>query len=255
MTAGELWRDATESETVLWWMPVHSPPREAMARWLAILDKTEQARAERFRFAEDREIYVAAHALMRTLLSRFCPLPPSAWRFIAAPTGKPEIHPDMGVARIRFSLSHTRGLVACAAGRDDDIGVDVEGCERTANVLELAGHFFAPEETALVLNLHPEQRLNAFLRIWTLKEAYIKAIGQGLACPLDAFSFNLDPIAIRFGGDRLADTPDRWQFDQFPVAPRHVIALARRRAMATVLPQGLVPEFRVVRRQVRAEET
>ena len=119
MTAGELWRDATESETVLWWMPVHSPPREAMARWLAILDKTEQARAERFRFAEDREIYVAAHALMRTLLSRFCPLPPSAWRFIAAPTGKPEIHPDMGVARIRVQpVPYTRsGRLRRGAGR------------------------------------------------------------------------------------------------------------------------------------------
>jgi 4'-phosphopantetheinyl transferase len=102
-----------------------------------------------------------------------------------------------------------------------------------------------------VLNLHPEQRVNAFLRIWTLKEAYIKATGQGLACPLDAFSFNLDPIAIRFRGDRLSDTPDLWQFDQFSVAPRRLIALARRRATATILPG----RSRIVRRQVGAEET
>lgn len=224
-------RPLAEGAVAVWWMAVASPPDDAVARWFAVLDEEERARADRFRFAADREIYIAAHALTRALLAAVGGLPAPAWRFVAGATGKPEIDPALGRSRLRFNLSHTRGLVACAAGLDDDLGVDVDASDRVKDELELAEHFFAADEVSLLREIAKEQRRNAFFRIWTLKEAYIKATGLGLACPLDSFAFGLDPITIRFRAD-VADDPATWQFMQWQPTARHLIALAVRRAAA-----------------------
>jgi 4'-phosphopantetheinyl transferase len=227
---------------MLWWMVVEAPPPATLARWLATLDEKELARADRFRFAIDRETYIAAHALTRALLSHVEGHPPSAWRFVAGPAGKPRIDPAFGPLRTRFSLSHTRGLVACAAALDAEIGLDVEADDRDMDELDLARQLFAPEEVLLLQDLEAQQRRRAFFRLWTLKEAYIKATGQGLACPLDAFSFGLEPIAVRFRPD-IAGDPASWQFFQLQATERHVIAVALRRR-----PAPGDAELRVVRR-------
>ena len=231
-----------DSDVLLWSMAVDGPPVEAVARWYATLDAGERARADRFHFRADRETYVAAHALTRALLARVGTLPAEAWCFVTTPTGRPEIAPALGRSRLRFSLSHTRGLVACAVGIDHDLGVDVEAAaDRVADELDLAARFFAPGEVALLRNTSKEQRRNAFLRIWTLKEAYIKATGQGLACRLDSFAFSLDPIRLQIDGAD-ADLARSWQFAQFCATTGHVIALAARHAP--------VP-LRLARREIR----
>ena len=219
-----------DSDVLLWWMAVDGPPVETVDRWYATLDAGERTRADRFYFRADRETYIAAHALTCALLAHVDRLPAEAWRFITAPGGRPEIAPDLNRSRLRFSLSHTRGLVACAVGIDHDLGVDVEAAQdRIANELDLAARFFAPGEVALLRGAAEDQRRDAFLRIWTLKEAYIKATGQGLACPLDSFAFSLDPISLHIEGAD-ADVSQSWQFVQFCATSRHVIALAARQA-------------------------
>jgi 4'-phosphopantetheinyl transferase len=221
-----------DSDVLLWWMAVDGPPAETVDRWCATLDEGERTRADRFHFRADRETYIAAHALTRALLAEVDTLPAEAWRFITTPTGRPEIAPDLDRSRLRFSLSHTRGLVACAVGVDHDLGVDVEAAQdRIANELDLAARFFAPSEVVLLRGTAEDQRRDAFLRIWTLKEAYIKATGQGLACPLNSFAFSLDPIKLQVDGVD-ADASRSWQFVQFDATTRHVIALAVRHAPA-----------------------
>jgi 4'-phosphopantetheinyl transferase len=223
----------TEGAVTVWSMALASPPHDAVARWLAVLDDDERARADRFRFTADREIYIAAHALTRALLAAVGGLPAPAWRFAAAASGKPEIDPSLGRPRLRFNLSHTRGLVACAAGLDDDLGIDGEATDRIKDELELAEHFFAADEVSLLRGTAKGERRNTFFRIWTLKEAYIKATGLGLACPLDSFAFGLDPIAIQFRAD-LADDPAAWQFLQWRPTPLHLVALAVRRVAGPI---------------------
>jgi 4'-phosphopantetheinyl transferase len=218
------------SAVAVWWMPLASLPGDVLARWCGVLNEEERARADRFRFAEDRATYIAAHALTRALLAAVGQLPAAEWRFVAGTNGKPEIDAVHGQPRLRFSLSHTRGLVCCAAGHDDDLGIDVEPSDRDTDELELAERFFAAEEVSLLRALAREQRRNAFLRIWTLKEAYIKATGHGLACPLDGFAFGFDPITITFRQD-VGDDPANWQFTQFEPTTRHLVALAVRRAV------------------------
>jgi len=165
------------------------------ATLLPLLDASEKAYADRFRFAADRDAYVAAHALLRTMLSRHVSIAPAEWRFGKAEGGKPVLDPAQAPAGLHFSLTHTRGLAACAVGRSHALGIDAEVWREPAPI-ELAERYFAAVEARLLANLAPDERSSAFYRLWTLKEAYLKATGQGLATALDSFAFGLDPTRI-----------------------------------------------------------
>jgi 4'-phosphopantetheinyl transferase len=235
----------TTGSVVVWWMAVRSPAADTVRHWHASLDKREQDQADRFYFAVDREVYIAAHALTRALLANIGGLTASAWRFVAGPFGKPKIDPGLGRSQLCFNLSHTKGLVACAVGLENDLGMDVEACDRIRGAVDIADRYFSPEEVALLRHVEAEQMCDTFLRIWTLKEAYIKATGQGLSCPLDCFAFELEPIRIRFRAG-VADDPDEWQFAQWRPTSRHVIALAARAQSRTPM--------RVIERAVKPDE-
>ena len=155
---------------------------------------------------------------------------PQALRFRVAKGGKPELDPALGHPDLQFNLSHTRGMVSCAMGSGHALGVDVETCEAERPLAEMAERFFAPPEVALVRAARPDGLASVFYRLWTLKEAYIKATGRGLAEPLDRFAFSLDPVSIGFlAGD---DAPQDWQFAEFEPGLRHRLALAVRRPAA-----------------------
>jgi 4'-phosphopantetheinyl transferase len=215
----------TPDTVVVWWMLVDGIDCEVVARWRKSLDVIEQARADRFHFTEDGNTYIAAHALNRALLAWAGGLPASAWRFITAHFGKPQIDPILGVPRIQFNLSHTRGVVACAISLDRAVGVDVEVVDETRDVLRFAEHAFSPAEITLLRAAAPLERPAIFNRIWTLKEAYIKAKGQGLNCPLCSFGVTLDPPGIQLVTKR-EDTAANWLFAQRRLTCRHVLALA-----------------------------
>lgn len=203
-------------------------------RLLNRLEPAERQRAERFHFAHDRQAYVVAHVLARTMLSRHFPRPPEAWRFKAGPHGKPEVEDGSDAPPLRFNLSHTRGLVAVAISRRHDIGVDVELLDSRRLGLDLAARAFAPAEVDHLRGLPEESRAEAAFAFWTLKEAYIKAIGLGLACPLDAFAFQLEPLSIRFSPPIL-DDPAQWLFLRLQPTSRHRLALALRHPWPTAV--------------------
>jgi len=201
-----------------------------------MLDEEECARAARFRMEADRRAYIAAHALTRQMLSTMAPPAPAAmapvapadWRFIRGQAGKPEIDPAHGLPWLRFNLSHTRGLVACAVTAEADIGLDVEDLERREASPGLAERNFAPSEAAMIAALAPEARHETFLKVWTLKEAFVKATGDGIGLGLDRFAFTLDPPVLRFAPGGAGD-PAEWRFLQWRPTPRHILAVALRR--------------------------
>lgn len=197
----------------------------------SLLDEAERARAARFHFERDRQVYVAGHALLRGLLSRLVDRAPQDWRFTVDGYGKPEAILRPGEPRLRANLSHTRGLAAVAVTLERDVGVDVEWLERGGSTLEIAERFFAPAECAQLAAVPPERAEPTFFAFWTLKEAYIKAVGQGLSLPLDAFAFNLDsdgqPLGIGFVPP-IVDEPSHWLFRRVRPGPAHALALAVR---------------------------
>ena len=205
--------------------------RESMDSYRTHLTPEERAREGRFFRDVDRERFVVARAVARLQLSRFGRLAPGDWRFETNGHGRPEVSnsPPDG-PRLRFNISHTNGLVAVAIAGDREVGVDVEWVSRGLTH-DVAGRFFAPREVADLRSLPAEDQPRVFFDYWTLKEAYIKARGLGLALPLHHFAFVLSPPArplITFD-QALPDDPQSWQFIQGWPTPEHRLGLAIRR--------------------------
>jgi len=196
-------------------------------RWQAVLDSQELARAQRFRFAVDRHAYVAAHALARSMIAEVAGTTPAAVRFAAGPDGKPRLAAALAQCRVQFNVSRSRAHVACGVTLTDELGVDVEN-EDHAEAMALAERYFAPTEVEMMRQAAPDRRGLLFASLWTLKEAFVKATGEGLRRSLADFSFTLDPIAIRFHGASQTAGRD-WQFAQLRLGHEQVIAIAVRR--------------------------
>lgn len=212
---------------VVRWLALEGITAEQWPRLEARLDDAERARARRYAFERDRLVYVAAHALGRQLLSEWAGGAPQDWRFTVGEHGKPDVAMPHGGPRLRLNLSHTNGLAAAALTEEHDVGIDVEWLDRRAPTMDLARRFFAADECAALAAVPEAEFVETFLAFWTLKEAYVKAIGKGLAQPLDSFAFTLEPPAIRFD-NRLADDPARWLFRRFRPGEHHLLALALR---------------------------
>jgi 4'-phosphopantetheinyl transferase len=196
-----------------------------------LLSQDEHARMARFVFDRDRRAFLMTRALVRKMLSRYAPVAPADWRFIANVHGRPEIlERPPNAPDLRFNISHTDGLIACAVTIGREVGVDVEHINRQLTH-DVAGRFFAPNEVTDLRSLPVEDQKRAFFDYWTLKEAYIKARGFGLALPLGDFAFKLNPPhppAITFE-PTLEDDPATWQFMQDWPTPQHRLGVAVRR--------------------------
>ena len=213
---------------------LHTDDPEAWAQhepYHALMSAEEHERMARLVFDRDRRRFLLTRALVRTTLSRYAAVPPAAWAFIANAHGRPEIlDRPPGVPDLRFNLSHTDGLIACAITIGREVGVDVEHIQRRVTH-DVAGRFFAPREVNHLKMLAEDEQQRVFFDYWTLKEAYIKARGFGLALPLADFAFTLAPQAppqIAFE-PALQDDPDTWQFTQDWPTPHHRLAVAVRR--------------------------
>ena len=127
---------------------------------------------------------------------------------------------------LSFNLSHTSGLVACVICRRRDVGIDVESLDREVDWREIASRFFSARE---VTSLHGSVKSDEhahFTELWTLKEAYIKAIGTGLSHPLHTFSFvYTGATSLRFE-PAVRDEQSAWQFALFAPTARHRMAVA-----------------------------
>lgn len=128
--------------------------------------------------------------------------------------------------RLTFNRSHTNGLVACAVGHEVDIGVDVEEVGRVDDELALAERFFSRNEAAALAACDRAVRSTRFTEVWTLKEAFIKATGEGLLCPLDRFWFAFGPEASLSFGAQVSATHEQLCFALFAPTPRHRMAIA-----------------------------
>lgn len=204
-------------------------PAVLASLWDSLSDE-EQRRCERFVVERVRHEYLVAHGLLRRALSRYAPVPPEAWQFRAGPTGKPEVSGPVASLSLRFNLSHTRGLCACAVSLGREVGIDVEAADR--QVSEALRACLAPEEAAQLLERPESERAAAFLEFWTLKEAYLKACGLGLRVALASVVFHLAPdasVRVSFG-EGISGDPEEWQFTCLRPGGTHCVAVAVRRA-------------------------
>lgn len=159
----------------------------------SLLDEGERARADRFVFERDRIRYVIAHAQLRRVLARELGLHPRELRFEAGDHGKPRIATAQNSVGLHFNLSHSRDLALIGWTRGHAIGVDVEVLRPALAEQDIAERYFSARECADWLAVEAASRTRAFFNCWTRKEAFIKAVGQGLSYPLDSFDVALAP--------------------------------------------------------------
>ena len=193
-----------------------------------ILNACEQAHYERIRAARTKRQYWQTRWAIRYALSCYAPeIAPVQWQFSRNAYGRPALQaPTLGLP-LDFNISHTRGALVMAFVAQGAVGVDVEYVQRQCRALAVAERYFSATEVAELHALAPAQQRARFFDLWTLKEAYIKACGMGLAIPLGSFSFDFaaSEIAIAFDARR-EDKPARWQFWQLALSQTHQLALA-----------------------------
>ncbi len=202
-----------------------------LERYLTLLDREELEQLGQFRYAKDRDRYLITRAMQRVVLSRYVELPPEQWQFTKNKYGRPEIVNHQDGNAISFNLSHSENLIVMGVAYNAEIGVDTEFIEPTLTALQLAKTVFSDKEAAALANLHGAELTQRFYQYWTLKEAYIKARGMGLALPLDKAVFDfadseklmlsLDPV--------LSDQSARWHCWQFRLFDDYAVAVCAER--------------------------
>jgi 4'-phosphopantetheinyl transferase len=167
---------------------------------LGLLDAVERGRHDSLQLERDRRRFRIAHARCREILGAVCGKPPAILEIRRHPQGKPWIDGE-----VSFSLSHSEELALCGLVRGRILGVDVEAMRPLPDVMSLAGRVLSKIEHQLVIRAPVTQRAGAFLRLWTRKEAVLKAIGVGLIDELDA----IDVSTSRPSSECAAIDPDR----------------------------------------------
>ena len=190
------------------------------------LSPDERERIARFHHPEDRQRHAAARAALRELLGEYAAIDPGAVRFSYGPRGKPSLaEPTDG---IHFNLSHSEAVAVYAVALGAEVGVDIERVRPSDDLEDVARDYFSAREVAALLALPAALRPRAFFDCWTRKEAYIKAVGDGLACPLDRFEVTLAPgdpaRLLTIDGDETA--AERWTMWAFETLPGFSAALA-----------------------------
>ena len=225
-----------------------APPVQArLSSYAAALPEDERIRARRFAMDDDRARFIIGRTLARRMLSQHAAMPPHAWEFEVDERGRPELRAlPPSAPDLRFNISHTHGLIACAVTTGREVGIDVEFTGRHLLHDNIPERFFSSREVADLRALPPEAQHSAFFDYWTLKEAYIKARGLGLALPLGQFTFlrrDGQSPRIEFAPE-LHDEPDTWQFAQLSPTPEHRMAIAVRRTGADlpIAISEVVPE-------------
>ncbi len=184
------------------------------------LSDDERERAARFRFPHLRERFRNGRGMLRHVLSVTTGAPPAQLQFTYSDKGKPSL-PDF--PRLQFNVSHSGDLWACAVSDTTWLGLDIERIRPMPDCDAIARRFFAPSEL-LALNAFSEgERAAAFFRCWTRKEAYIKALGDGLS--RDLASFTVSCADEEFSSVRDLVTFERWRLQSFAPAPGYAGAL------------------------------
>ena len=215
----------TEQTVHVWSLRTTEVSNAVVSKFELFLTPDERIRAERFRFENLRHSFVLTRGALRVLLGRYLHLPPAKIQIAYGSKGKPTLaEPELAT----FNVSHSGGLAVFGFAAGCEIGIDVEEIRPLADMLDIAQRFFCPAETAEVISLPANQRERAFFRCWTRKEAYIKAVGEGLSVPLDSFQVTLRPgepaNIIHLAGD--ANAARTWRLCDLELSAGYVGALA-----------------------------
>jgi 4'-phosphopantetheinyl transferase len=193
-----------------------------------LLSADEMDKAERFHFQKDRDHFIAARGILRSILGRYLKMNPDKLKIYYGPYGKPALDEKTHGKSLRFNASHSHGLALFSFALDREIGVDLEYIRSDLSDGNIAAQFFSQRE-AVALNALPENvRQKAFFTLWTRKEAYLKAQGRGLSGDLKQLevfpSLGYPSEFPEINGSSQEESP--WLLMDLAVLPEYAAALA-----------------------------
>jgi 4'-phosphopantetheinyl transferase len=226
-------------EVQIWglWLTASDPVVEDFCSTLSL---EERRRAERFRFENLKRSYTLSRGGLRILLAHYLRCSPSAVELICGPKGKPELRDS---SPLRFNTTHSGQMTVYAFTLGCELGVDVERFRKLGDSESIAKRYFSPGEVSDLLTLKADDKEMAFFRCWTRKEAYVKAIGEGLSVPLNRFQVTLlpgDPARFVQIASEMGTASD-WSLHHLELAPGYVGALAYRDSPRPMVTYPAIP--------------
>lgn len=208
-------------------------PARVTAAARRLLSADERKRADRFAYDRHRRRYTVAQGHLRRVLGRLTGINPKTVRFHYEEKGKPWLPGGPS-----FNQSHSEDRLMIAVAASGRLGVDIEEMRQVRLMLGIADKNFAPDEAARLHAAPPNERRRIFFRIWTRKEAFLKALGVGLTHPLRSFSVDPTPGAARglLQVEDLPEDPARWYIGGVRCAEGAEAALAVDRAEIEIRP-------------------
>lgn len=197
----------------------------ALALWLSC---AERQRARRFHFNRDRRRFIVARARLRQLLGARLGVAPESVDLAYGKNGKPALAGRFGHTHWRFNVAHCDDVAVYAFSPQREVGIDIEAVRALGEADELAARFFSRRENEAYLALAAHDKPLGFFNCWTRKEAFVKALGDGLSMPLDRFDVSLapgEPAQILRIDSRLGSG---WRLDSFSPLPGFIAATASR---------------------------
>lgn len=214
------------NEIHLWWVEL-TLPSDVMPSLFLSLSEDEQLRAERFRMEEHRRRFIAGRGILRTLLGRYLHRVAADLQFEYGSYGKPNLIKAQNSAAIHFNVSHSDNLALYAITSDRAVGVDLEQFRLLPNLLQLSQRFFSKNEYQALNTLSSVQQHDLFFRLWTSKEAYLKATGEGLGAlsQVEVSVGREEPeVSLTVTGD--PDAGSRWAIWQLDAPANYAAAIA-----------------------------
>jgi 4'-phosphopantetheinyl transferase len=193
-----------------------------------LLSDAERHRASRFVFDRDAHRFIVARARLRQLLAARLGVRPESVELAYGAWGKPALAPPGADSDLRFNVSHRDEVAVYAFSCGREVGIDVEAVRMIRDADAIAARLFSRREHEAYRALDPRDKPLGFFNCWTRKEAFVKALGDGLSHPLDSFDVSLapgEPTELL----RLENTPGNdsgWSLASFFPAPGYVAAVA-----------------------------
>lgn len=184
---------ALEANEAHVWLIRLEAERSFISESLNLLSAGEKIRAGKFHFQKDRDRFVLGRAAVRKILSSYLDVSPGEICFSYSKFGKPALAPEKHGNLFRFNLTHSRDTALLAVTKNIDVGIDIEYIDDQFPFAKIAPDCFSPAELAALNSFSPAAHALPFFSGWTRKEAFIKAVGEGLSYPLKEFTVSLDP--------------------------------------------------------------
>lgn len=189
----------------------------ALQSAFALLSPDERKRASNYRFDHDRHLYVLVRAALRNCLASYLNVPAAQIKFTYNHAGKPAL--EEASEDVSFNVSHSGSIGLLAVGFGCCVGIDVEYMRPDLDFHALARQSFSACELSRLSELKGHELVTGFYRCWTRKEAYIKAIGDGISYGLAHFDVSLNAAETRVLTDRNSDSELRWLYSDLPLWP------------------------------------